>query len=262
VKHSTTYKDPDDPKVCDTEGCTKARHHWDDHNGPTSLPHGEGLASNNTRSKRAYATALGVANPLPDYNYELNLDILDEQEEERQSKQIKAYTATKKRFRDEDNNLTVEIFIPKTYDEAINCEDAEHWKKAMDAEYQSHIKCGTWVLIPAEDVKKGRKPVGSTWAFDVKRRADGTIERYKARLCAQGFSQVYGHDYDITYSNTVRYSTLRIMFSIAAARNYILSGADIKTAYLNGYIEEGRTLYMRQARGYQETGPDGDGQVL
>jgi len=261
VRNSHTYLEDIDITHCGHAGCTKIAGHSGNCNGPAEVPDAEGLPSKNLRSKRAHAAMVGVCKTSTTENYELNLDILDKAETDRHTKLIRAYSATKKRFRDEDDNLTIEIFVPKNYEEAISCPDAIHWKKAMDLEMESHIKSKTWELIPAMNVRKGKKPVGSTWAFDVKRRADGTIERYKARLCAQGFSQVFGHDYNVTYSNTVRYSTLRTLFSVAASRDYLLHGADVKTAYLNGFIEEGTTLYMRQARGYQETDSEGNGQV-
>ena len=260
VKHSHTFLEDIDITHCGHAGCTKTAGHDGNCNGPAEQPDVEGLPSKHLR-KRAHVTMVGVDKTSTTENYELNLDILDNAESDRCNKLVRAYAATKKRFRDEDNNLTLEIFVPKNYDEAVSCPDAKHWMKAMDIEMESHQRSGTWELIPAMDVRKGKKPVGSTWAYDVKRRADGTIERYKARLCAQGFSQIFGHDYNVTYSNTVRYSTLRTLFSVAASRNYILHGADVKTAYLNGYIEEGTTLYMRQAKGYQETDSEGNGQV-
>ena len=262
LKGSHTYKPPMDVSFCGLGGCTKKAGHSDNHNGTSFVPDVEGLPSGNLRPrKRAQSAMVGVDIPSTTEKYELNLEILDNAETDRHNKVIRAFIATKKRFRDEDNNLTIEIFVPTTYEQAISCPDAEHWKKAMSIEMESHLKSGTWELISALNIKKGKKTIGSTWAFDVKRRADGTIERYKARLCAQGFSQIFGHDYNVTYSNTVRYSTLRTLFSVAASRNYLLHGADVKTAYLNGFIEDGSTIYMRQAKGYQETDPDGNGQV-
>ena len=84
------------------------------------------------------------------------------------------------------------------------------------------------------------------------RQADGTVSKYKARFCAQGFSQVYGSDYENSYSNTVRYETIRILFAISARRGYLLSNIDISTAYLYAEVEKGFDIYMRQPRGYEE----------
>ena len=147
------------------------------------------------------------------------------------------------------------IKIPRNYNELETLSDKEKWKEAMEREIESHSKAGTWALVPASQVPAGRKIVGSTWAFDVKRNADGSIARYKARLCAQGFSQLEGWDYNITYSSTVRLETFRALLAVAAMQSLHLSGADIVTAYLNGVLEE--TIYMRQPAGYIQTGSNG-----
>jgi hypothetical protein len=94
--------------------------------------------------------------------------------------------------------------IPKTLRDVMQSPDKEAWLQAMQNEIDSHKRSKTWELVRAATIQAGRRAVGSTWAFDVKRNADGTIARYKARLCAQGFSQIEGWDYHHTYSNTVR----------------------------------------------------------
>ena len=101
------------------------------------------------------------------------------------------------------------VNIPKNYYEAINGTDKEKWILAMQEEIDSHMDNGTWILLPVSQMKSNKKQVGSTWAFDVKRNEDGSIARYKARFCAQGFSQLEGVDFIITYSNTVRHNALR-----------------------------------------------------
>ena len=83
--------------------------------------------------------------------------------------------------------------------------------KACDDEIKSHTDAGTRVLVPRSQVPTNKKIIGSTWAFDVKRNAQGGIAKFKGRFCAQGFSQKEGHDYYLTYSNTVRYDKLRLI---------------------------------------------------
>ena len=121
----------------------------------------------------------------------------------------------------------------------------------MSEELQSHLDNGTWVLIPANQVPANRRRVGSTWTYDIKRDGSGKIIRWKARLCAQGFTQEEGVDYFNTYSNTIRYETLRLILALAALHDLTLSNIDIKTAYLNGYIEEEISIYMSPPRGYK-----------
>jgi hypothetical protein len=150
------------------------------------------------------------------------------------------------------------IRIPRNYNEVKRSKDYAKWLKAMKEEFDSHTKAGTWELVCAHELK-GRKIVGSTWSYDVKRKADGTVERYKARFCAQGFSQLEGWDYHHTYSNTVRPDTLRALFGVCAAKGYKLSGGDVKTAYLNGTLKE--TIFMRQAQGFEVLGEKGEPMV-
>ena len=151
----------------------------------------------------------------------------------------------------DDGVSTTQIKIPHTYDEAMKGENAEEWKTAIQTEYEAHIENTTWKLVPISETN-GQKIVGSTWTFDVKRDAKGHLSRYKARLCAQGFSQLEGVDYLTTFSNTVNHNTLRLILAVSALRGLHLSGADIKTAYLYGIIEKGIKVFMRQPRGFEK----------
>ena len=173
---------------------------------------------------------------------------------------VEAYVSIKESrlMKDEDGNFK-SVTIPKGYHQARYSSEFDKWKEAMDEEIKSHDKAGTWELVLASEAPRGRRPIGSTWSYDVKRNADGTVNRYKARFCAQGFSQIEGYDYYHTYSNTVRMDTLRLLLATAAAESYFLTGADIKTAYLNGKLDE--DIYMRQPQGFEKEGPNGEPMV-
>ena len=84
----------------------------------------------------------------------------------------------------------------------------------------------------------GRKPIRTKWIFKRKLHADGSVARYKARLVAQGFSQVEGEDYFETSAPVTRMSTLHTVFSIAVERDFELVGMDVDAAYLNAPVEE------------------------
>ena len=70
----------------------------------------------------------------------------------------------------------------------------------------------TWSLVPFHP---SMNVVGSRWVYRIKRRVVGSIERYKARLIARGFTQQEGIDYSETFSLVIKHATIRLVFSIA-----------------------------------------------
>jgi hypothetical protein len=98
----------------------------------------------------------------------------------------------------EENRVKLE---PANYDEAMTFPDSNEWKSAMKTEYDSLIKNGTWKLVP---LPKGRTRVKYKWVYKVKYKTDGTVERYKTRLVAKGYSQKTGIDYKETYAPQLR----------------------------------------------------------
>lgn len=136
---------------------------------------------------------------------------------------------------------------PQTYDEALNSPDKDHWISAMNDEFNSLIKNGTWILT---ELPKGEKAIDNRWVFKVKTNTDGSIDRYKARLVVKGYTQRYGVNYTETFSPVVRYSTVRSILAFAAINKMCLKQFDIKTAFLNGDLEE--TVFMKQPTGYSD----------
>ena len=78
--------------------------------------------------------------------------------------------------------------------------------------------------------------VTSRWLYKVKHAADGSIEKFKARFVARGFSQVEGVDYEETFAPVARYTSIRSIISIAAEMGWKIHQMDVKTAFLNGFI--------------------------
>ena len=146
------------------------------------------------------------------------------------------------------------IHEPRNFYEAMNSPYQKEWKQAMREELDAHKTNKTWYLDQIANMPAGVKMVGSTWVFKIKRNADGTVARFKARLCAQGFSQEHGLHYDVTFSNTITRDTLRMLLATAARLGLRLTAADIKTAFLNGVIEEGLVVGMRQPPGFEKEG--------
>ncbi|KAJ0625451.1 putative RNA-directed DNA polymerase [Helianthus annuus] len=123
--------------------------------------------------------------------------------------------------------------------------ESENWKKAMRTEMEALMKNDTWEKCT---LPSGKKPVGCRWVFTVKYKSDGTIERYKARLVAKGYTQTYGIDYLETFSPVAKINTIRVLFSIAANKNWPLHQFDVKNAFLHGELTE--EVYMEAPPGF------------
>jgi hypothetical protein len=104
---------------------------------------------------------------------------------------------------------------PQSLVEAKSRSDWLKWKEAMDREIATLEAAGTWTEVPRPSDKN---VVGSKWVFRIKRKADGTIDKYKARLVAHGFTQIYGVDYFTTYSPVAKLTSFRTILAIAARR--------------------------------------------
>eukprot|EP00253_Pinus_taeda_P014231 PITA_14231 len=85
---------------------------------------------------------------------------------------------------------------------------------------------------------EGKSIVTSRWLYKIKHAADGSIEKFKARFVARGFSQVEGVDYEETFAPIARYTSIRSIISIAAEMGRNIHQMDVKTAFLNGFIQE------------------------
>ena len=97
---------------------------------------------------------------------------------------------------------------PTSVKEVMKSPNKEKWEDAMQDELKSLQKNDVWEL---EKLPNGRKTVGSKWVFKEKIGADGSTERYKATLVAQGYSQQRGLDYDETFSLVVRTESVRAL---------------------------------------------------
>ncbi|GJZ47896.1 retrotransposon protein, putative, ty1-copia subclass [Tanacetum coccineum] len=96
------------------------------------------------------------------------------------------------------------------------------------------------------DLLSGCKPLGYKWIFKKKMKADGTIDKYKARLAIKGFRQQAGLYYYDTYS--MRITLVKMILAIAALRNGEVHQMDVEMTFLNGDLE--KILYMNQPKGF------------
>jgi histone deacetylase 1/2 len=132
---------------------------------------------------------------------------------------------------------------PQSLEEALG---DPRWKKAMEDEYAALQKNGTWHLVP---YRPGMNLIDCKWVFKIKRKADGSIDRYKGRLAAKGFKQQYGIDYEDTFSPVVKITTVHLVLSLAVARGWCLRQLDVQNAFLHGILEE--EVYMKQPPGFE-----------
>ncbi|GJS38835.1 zinc finger, CCHC-type containing protein [Tanacetum coccineum] len=124
---------------------------------------------------------------------------------------------------------------PKTFDEVMKSQYVAFWKEAINDKMDSIMGNNTWVLA---DLPPGCKPFGCKWIFKRKLKVDGTVEKFKARLVIQGCKQKSRIDYFDTYALVARISTIRLMIDMASSHNMIIHQMDVKTAFLNGELEE------------------------
>src|SRR3954466_15991697 len=123
--------------------------------------------------------------------------------------------------------------------------NSESWLGSMRSELKSMDENQVWKLV---DLPDGARPVECKWVFKKKIDADGNVTVYKARLVAKGFRQIQGVDYDETFLPVAKLKSVRIMLAIAAYYDYEIWQMDVKTAFLNGDIDE--ELYMMQPQGF------------
>lgn len=106
--------------------------------------------------------------------------------------------------------VSVGVEEPLNYRDAISGPEATQWKVAMQEEMDSLIGNGTWTLVK----ENNQKSTDCRWVFKKKVNVDGVVVRYKARLVARGFSQIYGVDYTETFSPVMRLQSFRIMMAV------------------------------------------------
>ena len=146
---------------------------------------------------------------------------------------------------DESAEYAMYLCEPRTYKQAMKSENYHDWETAMNSEYKSLMKNETWDLV---EPPVGKNIVGSKWVYKTKRDSHGQVDRYKARLVAQGYTQEFGVDYDEVYAPVAHYKSIRTVLSIANALNLHLHQMDVKTAFLNGPLDT--NIYMKQPTGY------------
>ena len=124
---------------------------------------------------------------------------------------------------------------PKSFKSAMNSNNAENWQIAVNDELESIYKNNVWQIV---NKPENCNVISTRWVFVKKMDKDGKLQKYKARLVARGFEQVYGVDYHETFAPVVRFTSIRLIMSIAINLNMYIHQMDVKTAFLNGKLNE------------------------
>lgn len=132
---------------------------------------------------------------------------------------------------------------PSSFEEAV--EDPT-WVDAMVEEYDSIVRNSAWEIVPRLE---GKSVVGSRWIYKVKQAADRSVEKYKARFVARGFSQIEGIDYEETFALAARYSSIQTFLALSAQMGLHIHHMDVKTTFINGVIDE--EVYIEQPEGFE-----------
>ena len=143
---------------------------------------------------------------------------------------------------------------PRTLQEALTLPDAAEWQAGYDREVQAMKDNQVWdpELV---DLPPGKKAVRVKLVFRKKTDAQGKVKEHKVRLVAKGFSQVPGQDFEETYAWVAKMTTSRVLLAHAALEGMHVEQMDVKTAFLNGRLEE--EIYIQQPEGLD----DGTGRV-
>jgi hypothetical protein len=120
------------------------------------------------------------------------------------------------------------------------------WIIAMQEELNNFTRNEVWSLVerPKQNV------IGTKWVFRNKQDEHGVVTSNKARLVAQGFTQVEGLDFGETYAPVARLESIRILIAYATNHDFKLYPMDVKSAFLNGPLQE--LVYVEQPPGFED----------
>ncbi|CAM8975528.1 unnamed protein product [Rhodiola kirilowii] len=133
---------------------------------------------------------------------------------------------------------------PKNVKEALF---DEYWNLAMQEELEEFTRNDVWDLVSQPD---NVNVIGMKWIFKNKSDATGNNTRNKARLVAQGYTQIQGIDFDETLAPVARLKAIRLFLALACPLKFCLFQMDVKSAFLNGFLNE--EVYVAQPKGFED----------
>ncbi|CAI7882726.1 unnamed protein product [Closterium sp. NIES-54] len=125
---------------------------------------------------------------------------------------------------------------PATVQQALGGEHKEKWGEAMDRELKALEERNTWKVVPIS-VARNKTILTGKWVFRIKTKADGTIEKFKARWVVRGFDQEHGRDFAETFAPVSRHTSLRILLAVAAMKRKKLQQIDVANAFLYAPVD-------------------------
>jgi hypothetical protein len=131
---------------------------------------------------------------------------------------------------------------PSSFEEA---DKLQVWKDAMLEEYRSILKNDVWDIVPRP---KDKSMVSSKWIYKIKHATDGSVEKFKERFVARGFTQKEGINYEETFAPVARYTSIRTIIALTSVLGWKLHQMDVKTTFLNGKIEH--EVFVEQPNGF------------
>ena len=140
---------------------------------------------------------------------------------------------------------------PQSISEARRSKHWTEWLSAIHTELESLKAKGVYEEI--HSLPPNRKAIQCKWVLHIKHDKHGCVSRFKARLVAKGFTQIPGQDFSFTFAPVARWDTIRSLLCITAINDLELRQLDVKTAYLNGPLDE--EIYMKAPDGFGMSSP-------
>jgi len=125
-------------------------------------------------------------------------------------------------------NFSLTATKPSTFVEAV---EHDEWRKEMQCEYDAVIKNQIRKIVECPNYVK---PIGCKWVYRIKYKANGEIDKYKARLVTKGFAQKEWIDYEETFVPTTKWNIISVLLALVAQNSWKVHQMDVKSAFLNG----------------------------